>query len=171
MGMDVYGENPTSDTGEYFRNNVWWWRPLWDYCVDVAPELCDGVDGESNGGDGLGAEGADDLSVILFNELASGRTAQYAKDYGKMLSELPRSECNHCEGTGTRTDAVGVEMGMTTKELEPALQIITGRTHGWCNACNGEGTQEHWNANYPFSEENVREFAEFLAECGGFKIC
>ena len=24
MGMDVYGINPTSSDGDYFRNNVWW---------------------------------------------------------------------------------------------------------------------------------------------------
>ena len=27
MGMDVYGRNRCSKEGEYFRNNVWWWRP------------------------------------------------------------------------------------------------------------------------------------------------
>ena len=31
-------ENP----GHYFRNNVWWWRPLWDFvcmqCRDFMPE-------------------------------------------------------------------------------------------------------------------------------------
>ena len=69
MGMDVYGLNPqlksekpeidfsnateeqrteyfeAMDTfeqqnpGFYFRNNVWWWRPLWDYVCTV----CDSV--------------------------------------------------------------------------------------------------------------------------------
>ncbi|QOR55575.1 MAG: hypothetical protein UMS36scaffold28_65 [Phage 59_13] len=29
MGMDVYGVKPKSKQGEYFRNNVWSWRPLW----------------------------------------------------------------------------------------------------------------------------------------------
>ena len=38
MGMDVYGIAPTSERGEYFRNNVWWWRPLWDYCCEVDSE-------------------------------------------------------------------------------------------------------------------------------------
>ena len=28
MGFDIYGQAPTSDAGKYFRNNVWWWRPL-----------------------------------------------------------------------------------------------------------------------------------------------
>lgn len=28
MGFDIYGQAPTSDAGKYFRNNVWWWRPM-----------------------------------------------------------------------------------------------------------------------------------------------
>lgn len=28
MGMDLYGKKPLNPVGEYFRNNVWWWRPL-----------------------------------------------------------------------------------------------------------------------------------------------
>lgn len=28
MGMDVYGRNPKSKDGEYFRANVWSWRPI-----------------------------------------------------------------------------------------------------------------------------------------------
>jgi hypothetical protein len=171
MGMDVYGVSATTERGEYFRNNVWSWRPLWNYCVELAPELCGEVDGETNGGDGLGAEGADDLAVILFNELASGRTEQYEKDYRKMIADLPRHKCDQCEGTGIRADKVGLQMGMPERELSPEIQIITGRSHGWCNACNGEGLQDSWEASYPFYIDNVREFAEFLTECGGFKIC
>jgi len=29
---------------------------------------------------------------------------------------------------------------------------------------------DDWARNYPFEEENVREFAEFCAESGGFQI-
>ncbi len=29
MGMDVYGIKPLNEGGEYFRHNVWAWRPLW----------------------------------------------------------------------------------------------------------------------------------------------
>lgn len=28
MGFDIYGQAPKSPSGRYFRNNVWWWRPL-----------------------------------------------------------------------------------------------------------------------------------------------
>lgn len=39
MGMDVIGQSPVSERGEYFRNNVWWWHPLWEYCERLAPDL------------------------------------------------------------------------------------------------------------------------------------
>ena len=29
MGFDLVGQN-----GQGFRNNVWWWRPLWDYVCE-----------------------------------------------------------------------------------------------------------------------------------------
>lgn len=35
MGYDIYGTKPRNKKGEYFRNNVWWWRRLWDLCVSV----------------------------------------------------------------------------------------------------------------------------------------
>ena len=170
MGMDVYGKGATSEKGEYFRNNVWSWRPLWNYCVELAPELCLNVDGDTNGGDGLDAEGAEGLAVILYNELVSGRTADYEKKYKAQIAALPRSVCVYCAGTGIRSDEVGQNMSMPTAVLSPAIQIITGRTHGWCNGCAGEGQVDHFSSNYPFDEANVREFAEFLSDCGGFNI-
>lgn len=170
MGMDVYGRGATSEKGEYFRNSVWGWRPLWDYCVELAPELCLDVDGGSNVGDGMDAEGAEDLAAILYNELASGRTAEYEKKYKAEIASLPRSVCDYCAGTGIRSDEVGQNMAMPTAVLSPAIQIITGRTHGWCNGCSGEGQVDHFASSYPFDEANVREFAEFLSDCGGFNI-
>ncbi|NBS92166.1 MAG: hypothetical protein EBS91_00065 [Betaproteobacteria bacterium] len=171
MGMDVYGKAPTDDAGEYFRNNVWWWRPLWNYCEHVAPELCKEVDGHSNAGSGLDAEGAQKLAAILFAEIRSGRTKKYEEDYRAELAALPREVCSLCEGTGIRTDKVGQDMGMPTRELPPEVAILTGRTHGWCNGCDGVGTKEHWAAGYPFDVSNVDEFALFLESCGGFSIC
>lgn len=35
MGMDVYGKAPTSKAGEYFRANVWAWRPIHKLCAIV----------------------------------------------------------------------------------------------------------------------------------------
>lgn len=171
MGMDVFGKEPKSKSGEYFRNNVWYWRPLWEYCTIVAEDLVAGVDGHSNGGDGLGAEGADDLSVILYNELASGRTAIYEAMYRNLIASQPREQCKYCEGTGVRTDAVGQDMDMPTRKLDEAVAVVVGRDYGWCNGCNGEGEVNPFDTNYPFDVENVRAFADFLKDSGGFSIC
>ena len=31
MGMDIFGIEPENEKGEYFRNTVWYWHPLWNY--------------------------------------------------------------------------------------------------------------------------------------------
>ena len=171
MGMDVYGKAPTSEKGSYFRNNVWWWRPLWDYCLENHPSITEGVEnGHYNDGDGLDADGAAELGRRLLEDISSGFAEKWQTGYREYIASLPRVTCTHCEGTGIRTDNVGVEMGFHTQELEPELAILTGRTHGWCNGCRGEGTKEPWGAQYPFSVENLREFAEFLVASGGFEI-
>lgn len=171
MGMDVFGTAPTTERGEYFRNNVWWWRPLWNYCIEVAPELTSEVSGEYNDGDGLNAEGAIALSNILFEKIGRGHTAQYQKDYYAEIADLPREDCKHCNSTGIRTDEVGVSAGQPDRALSPEVAILVGREFGWCNGCDGVGSKENWAASYPFDVQNVREFAEFLAESGGFSIC
>jgi len=173
MGMDVYGNKPKTDKGEYFRNNVWWWHPLWDYVYSVAADLIpESVydHGHSNSGAGLGARDAKKLGKLLLDEIEFGRTAKYENDYRQHLANLPLEVCTWCNGVGIRTDRVGVEGGMPSKELDEATAIALGRTHGTCNGCNGEGKTQPWSANYPFSVENVRQFAEFCIESGGFKI-
>ena len=171
MGMDVIGVEPTSQTGEYFRNNVWWWRPLWDYCCEVSDEARSVEYGQSNDGDGLDSDGAIALGKILLEEIESGATKEYEQYYYKSLSELPMQECSLCNSTGIRTDEIGIQYGMPDKELSPEQQIVLGRTHGLCNGCDGVGQKPNFSTNYPFSVENVQEFANFLLECGGFSIC
>lgn len=172
MGMDVIGVNPKSETGSYFRNNVWWWRPLADYCLTNHPHIAEACEyWHSNDGDGLDEEGSIALANALMDDIATGKVSDWERTYNEWRASLPREACRYCDCTGIRTDDVGVEMGMAEKELEPEVQILTGRTHGWCNGCRGIGTTESMLAEYPFSEENVREFAKFLTECGGFQIC
>lgn len=171
MGMDVIGKSAKSEKGEYFRNNVWWWRPLWNYCEELHGDIARDVEcGYSNDGDGLDAYNALVLGQRLLDDIANGVTAKYESEYRAHLASLPTSECKYCQGTGIRSDEVGIENGMPTKELDPEVAILVGRTHGFCNACRSEGRVEHFATNYPFSVDNVREFADFLVECGGFEI-
>jgi hypothetical protein len=172
MGMDVYGTAPKSETGEYFRNNVWWWHPLWDYCLELHGDITGAVEhGHSNDADGLDADAAHELGMRLLADLESGVTAEYERAWNEHIASLPMHKCKWCEGTGIRTDDVGVENGMPTRELEAEISIVVGRTHGYCNSCRGYGKVEHLSASYSFNTDNVREFAKFLVDCGGFEIC
>lgn len=154
MGMDVSGKKPTSEAGEYFRNNVWWWRPLWIYCTEVAPDLTSKVKyGQTNDGDGLNASDSQELARRLREEIESGRTLWYEKKYKQENDRTPDEPCSICGGTGKR---------LAAPEVGP------GTEH--CNGCNGKGKIRPWSTEYPFSVDNVKEFAAFLEGCGGFEI-
>jgi hypothetical protein len=190
MGMDVMGKNPTDEKGEYFRNNIWWWHPLWDYCSAIAPEICDQVENaHSNDGDGLDALDSEELSKRLYASLKDGTAKQYIKERTEFINTLPKRLCVHCRSTGTRqwlTKANGDQrsaweydymsdifgQGQTLPEYTPVTpENGETITETMCNGCNGEGKQEPHMASYAINQQNIREFARFLKTCGGFAIC
>lgn len=158
MGMDVFGKAPVSSEGKYFRNSVWWWHPLADYITHSHPDLAAPCElWHSNDGDGLDAEGAVALADALAEDLSSGAVALYEAERIAEIAALPRETCTLCNGTGTRSDAIGIEVGFAER--------------GWCNGCNGIGDREPWAASYVFDPANVAEFATFARASGGFEIC
>jgi len=157
MGMDVYGKQPTNETGEYFRRSVWGWHPLWDLLTALVPGLGEKVSkGHYNDGDGLDAEGATALADTLQELLDSGAVTEYIEKRNHTLADLPDVECEWCHGTGTRTDEVGQKMGMVER--------------GWCNGCDGKGTVQDDRRMYQVALQDVQEFADFVRASGGFEI-
>src|SRR5206468_10803434 len=78
MGMDVYGKEPRSEKGEYFRTTEAYWHPLADYVCVVAPSISSKCRyWHSNDGDGLNDEDRRSLAIVLREVLSSGRTADY----------------------------------------------------------------------------------------------
>lgn len=170
MGMDVFGRNPSDENGEYFRANVWWWHPLWNYCALVAPDLTEAVNGHVNDGDGLDAGEAEELANRLSHELATGATEVFHREFCEMKASAERSTCTYCGGSGVRRDEVGVNAGMVDQELDPILAVLLGRGVGWCNGCNGEGSVEAFVTRLQFSVRTVEDFVRFLRSSGGFSI-
>ena len=154
MGMDVYGRAPSSETGTYFRNNVWWWHPLWDYCELIG----DGIISPDNLGhtnDGWGLESLQTQALVqrLEQALTSGHTERYASAYRSRLAALPLEPCHICAATGARAEPPAIGPGPYP-----------------CNACDGHGQVPSFETHYPFEVENVREFVAFLKDSGGFEI-
>jgi hypothetical protein len=166
-----------------FSHTVWWWRPLADYCNDVAPEICAACEHwHSHDYDGLDAAGATALANALEIELHSGRTEAFAKEHETKREAAPDVPCDICEGTGVRRPRPRLKPGVEGPFLddddyvEPFdhkkhLGAGDPRNGGIkCNGCNGTGRRPPDIAHYPFSVENVTEFVAFLRQCGGFSI-
>ena len=196
MGMDVYGKNPKINTKEgdfpvyekyknmeykqkwneldteedltdkYFeelakvesinkgihlRSSVWSWRPLWNYCYAVADDIIDEVTyqkGHENSGAGLNSKDARLLGNRLLQQIREGKTIQYQASYEQYLNDLPDEDCVVCKNNNR---------GHRKKKE--------------CKVCKKTGKKTNFNKSYEFDIDHVKEFAEFLLECGGFEIC
>jgi hypothetical protein len=159
MGMDVYGKAPRSEQGKYFRNNVWWWRPLADYCCEVAPEITSACQyWQSNDGDGLDDDDALALANALQDEVNSNRAHAYELRRQSEIEMMPNEPCWLCEGTGTRKPAPHWGAG----------DVKLGGIK--CNGCQGSGYVRPPEDNDRSSVENIIAFIAFLRDCGGFQI-
>jgi hypothetical protein len=180
MGFDVYGLKPETDVipdqpnwndknneeqvqayfawqentpGTYFRNNVWFWRPLWNYvsfmCDDILTNE-DITEGEMNNGHRICKTKSKKIAARLRKLDKQGHIKRYASDRNKSLDDLKMEKCDLCKGTGLRNDFY---------------------VKGVCNGCDGKGEKKPWIAEYPFNVKNVRNFAHFCDKSGGFEIC
>ena len=146
-----WDEFENSNPGVYFRNNCWWWRPLWNYCYAIADDIISEElfeSGHSNSGAGLNDKDAKILGKRLLQQIREGRTIKYQASYEQYLNDLPDNVCSRCNGNNKGHNKM--------KD---------------CKLCNGTGKSTNFNKHYPFDVDNVKEFAEFCIESGGFEIC
>lgn len=175
MGMDVYGRMPIDGKGEYFRNNVWWWRPLWDFIAQVdelyskekqanrliSEEMYQ--NGHCNDGDGLATqEDCDELLNRLGWAIEEGLADHREKE---VQEEMEKAKQHNKFIEKQRNDFKAKMKKKLGKEVAPR-DYPKKDFKEWEKI----SMQEDWNAHYPFSRENVEEFCEFLENCGGFAI-
>ena len=121
--LDTYFEakrqHEEDNPGIYFRNNVWWWRPLWDYVWKLCED--DGVitwhpyeEGHHNSGAEINVHQAELIALRLNHAIKMGWVDEHKKQYE----------------ADTKDDA----------------------------------------HQYPFHEDNVKAFADFCHDSGGFSI-
>ena len=148
---EEYDKYQEANPGVHFRNNVWWWRPLWQFVCERFDDILTDEDkerGEYNDCHVISEDVATEIGVELTAMLESGRIQEYADNYKKMIEELPQVDCYVCDGNNYGNH----------KKRE-------------CKSCNQTGLKDDWACSYPFDVENVREFATFCLESGGFSIC
>ena len=109
--------------GVYFRNNCWWWRPLWNYCYAIADDIIseDVWDsGHCNDGAGLNEEDAKQLGERLLKSIENGECLKYQAAYMQHQEDM--------------------------------------------------ASDDEFATSYPFDIDNVKQFAKFCIQSGGFEI-
>ena len=152
--------------GDYFRNNVWWWRPLANYVIKYTG--CVEEEDAQMWGENSGHEVDDETAKQIHNQLQvlieSGHTKKFEADYEK---ERLKAEKHN--------DKVEKELKKFCKSVEKRLGKTNLAPAEFPKADHDEWERIYhkrkWNASYPFSVENVKEFAEFCRYSGGFRIC
>lgn len=152
MGFDLYGLAQKSDSGKYFRNNIWYWHPLWSYVGDVCEGVLstsDIISGNSNSGHQITEKQALLVAKLLQETVVSGELDRYIAKRNKEHERMLDEQCDFCNGKGIRNDSY---------------------VKGKCNACKGKGKVRPHVTEYHFEKENVLDFIKFCRASGGFEI-
>ena len=159
-------ENP----GDYFRANVWGWRPIWEFECEVCPDILTEEDykrGHYNDNHLIEEDRAKDIAKRLREkmDLARDRQKKYEAEapnkekFNKMLEDAgsfifekiskPKSELIRCPG----------DMQTHDPENYKRWETLT-----------------HYNnikfdeMSYPIDADFIEEFANFAEHSGGFRI-
>lgn len=155
--------------GSYFRNNWWYWRPMWAYATTIGLEhgiITKGQAEYGNGNDGsqIDGETAKKWGELILWDIAEGNVRDHETEY-KIQYDMAKEHND--------------ELDKAMQILREVVQDETGNKDIVPNDYpkkHKKSWQELWDkrdhrASYPFSEENLKEFAEFMVESGGFSIC
>ena len=84
-----------SETGGYFRANVWWWRRIWmltcEICEDVMTQ--DDIDaGDSNSGTEIDEETCAKMLPLMKEAVKDGSAMEYQKTVKEYIESAPKKE-------------------------------------------------------------------------------
>ena len=155
-------ENP----GSYFRNNVWFWRPLWSFvcvsCDDFLKEK-DMSNGNYNDAHKISKTKAIKIGKRLSKLLADGTVDSVERRY-----ELRKAKADvHNKRVQKNLDKITKDcQDMHGKDLVPAHFPEPFKT-SWDKMY----ATKMWDSDYPFRRDNIEDFAKFCLQSGGFTIC
>tara|TARA_X000001382_G_C3159953_1_gene175873 strand:- start:832 stop:1461 length:630 start_codon:yes stop_codon:yes gene_type:complete len=160
-------KNEKENPGVYFRNNVWWWRPLWTYACDICEQHMSEKDlaaGDYNDGYVINKETAMQMAISLTTAEHDGSLDMYVKMYNK---EFDKARANNKEVKRLKEELNQTVIEATgNKDTYPALY------KGKHKKLFEELTEkENWGGHYPFHKDNAIAFRKFVEESGGFRIC
>ena len=167
MGFDLYSlGNHKTEKGEYFRNNVWWWRRLAEFVCEhtgVIEEKNKPL-WQSNGRHEVSQEQAKQIANQLKALISNGTVAKGIKECEEDMKKAEENNRHVNKLHEMLRKKVEAETG--EKNLAPRDYPKDDHdTWSWIQA------KYDYASEYPFTLENVNEFIEFCEESNGFRIC
>ena len=158
MGMDIYGRKPEHEVGEYFRRNVWGWRPL--HFMSALVMYREGLKYDT---DGWGSNDGNGLKN-------KSQCHKLARGFEKMLEEwhnIPEEGLLYLNlGYWVKEGGQFFDQSIYKEEIErlsPDYGAIM--TEGLVMS---DGVKIE--PAYCTTKRSVQEWVQFLYACGGFKI-
>ena len=156
----------TENPGHYFRNNVWWWRPLANYVLQLmGNEFTEDEQRSWHHNDGfeVSEEQARKIADRLEQELKTNRVKTVEGFYKE---KMKKASAKNKVLEKKRNELEKIVWEKTGQKLAP-VKYPEPFKQQWEDIQN----QYDWEASYPFSEANVIDFMRFCRESGGFQIC
>ena len=161
MGFDISSTgNHKTPKGEYFRNNVWWWRPLAQYIIDYTNCVSE-KDAEKwgyNDGHEVSEAEAKAIAKQLRHLIKTGHARKHENEYEKERKKAEAFNNKIEKQLNALQEKIGKDIAPNDYSKEDKKK--------WDDLYE----KKIWGANYPFSVNNVAEFAEFCEDSRGFKI-
>jgi len=151
--------------GDYFRNNVWWWRPLWNFVCESCDDFLTEGDiskGFYNDGKKISKTKSLKISKRLSKLIANGTVDKLERESALAIAKAKV----HNKEVRKEMDAISVACQKEHGEIKaPAYYPEPYKTE-W----NDAYAKEDWTSSYPFNADNVKVFALFCQQSGGFEI-
>ena len=155
--------------GVYFRNNWWYWRPMWDFVNEKCNDLIDEeLYDKGHGNDGeVDQELAIDISKRILSKEVLDEAKRKQEEYDK--DAKPKQEFNELLSKAGHLYFDEIIKPMYPDKIVPAdLEKLDKDAYKkWATLIFD---LQYGETSYPFSWENVKEFGEFCAQSGGFEI-
>ena len=148
--FDLQDKYQQDNQGTYFRNNVWWWRPLWQFVCEQCQDFLTVADmngGNSNDG----------------YRITKTKSIKIAKKLSKVLAGTFVNQ-----QLQEQMDAIHKEVN---KNRVGNSIVPANYPKPYYKKWKKLQDAHNWDGDYPFDKENIENFAKFCRDSGGFEIC
>lgn len=154
-----------ANPGIYFRANVWWWRPIWNYVADFCDFLSnkDLDKGTTNDGEEISKTKAKKIAARLRRTAKDGTMDSWCEVHNKRYEKAK----SHNLKIRKKLDKINKQCqeAVGDNSIVPADYPEPFKTK-WRSIYS----QKDWNASYPCNKDALLDFERFCEESGGFVI-